>query len=258
MGISGGPNIIKANLAVNLDATDRNSYTSGSTTWLDLSGNNRNFTLVNGPAFNTGSIGNIVFDGVDDYAIIDITNDAPMKIENFIFSNHTYELWFRLNSLNPSFADATELLQSLITWPGFHNTTAISRASPSSSVYLITNYLWNSAVNTPFASSIDVTGTLQTGSWFCVHDIIDYSNTRSITYLNGTQLFVTASVPTTSMTSAQGNPANKIHLGIARFTGNYRWLLQNGGISAVRLYSRALTATEVLQNYNMQKTKYGR
>jgi hypothetical protein len=67
MGISGGPDVIQDGLVLALDASDRNSYVSGSTTWNDLSGRGRNGTLTNGPTFNSENGGSIVFDGVDDY-----------------------------------------------------------------------------------------------------------------------------------------------------------------------------------------------
>ena len=40
MGISGGPDMIQDGLVLSLDASDLNSYRSGSTTWFDVSGNN--------------------------------------------------------------------------------------------------------------------------------------------------------------------------------------------------------------------------
>lgn len=59
--------IVTDGLVLCLDAADRNSYVSGSTTWFNLAGSN-NGTLTNGPTFSTGSGGNIVFDGVNDCA----------------------------------------------------------------------------------------------------------------------------------------------------------------------------------------------
>ena len=66
MSFNNGPTIVTNGLVLALDAGDKNSYVSGSTTWFDLTGVN-NGTLVNGPTFNSGSGGSIVFDGVDDY-----------------------------------------------------------------------------------------------------------------------------------------------------------------------------------------------
>ena len=249
--------IVTNGLVLALDAADRNSFVSGSTTWRDVSGNNRNFTLTNGPSFNTANGGSIVFDGTNDIATLDITNDNSMKIENFIFANHTYEVWFNLSTLTPSLSDNTETVQALIAWPGYHNGILIGRANPTSSVFLTTNYLWNSTLTVPFSVSTDVTNTLVPNTWYCVHDIINYTSGQSQAYLNGVNLFTTGSVPTSTMTSAQGSPANTISIGGTRLVNNYKWLLQNGKIASVKLYNRVLSAAEVQQNYNAQKSRFG-
>jgi len=261
MGISGGPDLIQDGLVLCLDASDKNSYPGSGTTWYDVSGNNRNFTLTNGPTFSTSGGGSFNFDGTNDYATLNIASDNPMKIENFIYANHTYEIWFYLTTFNPSFADNTETIQSLIAWPGYHNGVFFSRVSSTGSVTMITNYLWNSVPNTPFSTETVLTGsnanTVTTGSWYCIHDIINYSATQSLTYINGVNIATINQVPASSMTSAQGNPANTINLGAARMTSTYKWLLQNGNIGNVKLYNKAFSASEIKQNYNAQKSRFG-
>ena len=70
--LQGGPgNIVTNGLVLYLDAANTLSYTSGYTVWNDLSGNNNNGTLVDGPTFSSGNAGSIVFDGVDDYVKIE-------------------------------------------------------------------------------------------------------------------------------------------------------------------------------------------
>ena len=56
-------------LVLNLDAGNTSSYIGSGTNWNDLSVSGNNGTLANGPLFNTGNGGNIVFDGVDDVVI---------------------------------------------------------------------------------------------------------------------------------------------------------------------------------------------
>jgi hypothetical protein len=68
MAGSSGPDLVQNGLVLALDAADKNSYRGTGTTWSDLSGNNNTGTLTNGPTFNGGNGGSIVFDGVDDYA----------------------------------------------------------------------------------------------------------------------------------------------------------------------------------------------
>ena len=67
MGISGGPDLIQDGLVLCLDASDKISYPGSGTTWYDVSGNNNNGTLINGPTFNSSNGGSIIFDGSNDY-----------------------------------------------------------------------------------------------------------------------------------------------------------------------------------------------
>lgn len=61
------PPIVTNGLMFQLDAGSRLSYTSGSTTWIDLSNNGNNGTLTNGPTFGSANQGSILFDGTNDY-----------------------------------------------------------------------------------------------------------------------------------------------------------------------------------------------
>ena len=67
MAVLNGPGIITSGLISALDAADRNSYPGSGTTWTDISGNNNNGTLTNGPTFSSTNGGAIVLDGADDY-----------------------------------------------------------------------------------------------------------------------------------------------------------------------------------------------
>ena len=90
MAFGNGPRIITNGLVLALDAADRNSYVSGSTTWTDLSGNGRNATLTNGPTFNSENGGCIVFDGVDDYALSSLSVNS--------ITNVTIQCWVNISS----------------------------------------------------------------------------------------------------------------------------------------------------------------
>lgn len=84
MGITANPDIVDNNLALLLDAADRNSYPGSGTIWRDLAGSN-NGTLTNGPTFSSANGGNIVFDGTDDFVNLAQAVSA---------SNWTVSHWF--------------------------------------------------------------------------------------------------------------------------------------------------------------------
>ena len=62
-----GPRIVTNGLVLCLDAGNNKSYPGSGTVWNDLSGNNFNGILTNGPTYSPSSGGGIVFDGVNDY-----------------------------------------------------------------------------------------------------------------------------------------------------------------------------------------------
>ena len=59
--------IITDGLVLYVDAGNTDSYPGSGTTWTDISTNSNNGTLTNGPTFDSGDGGSIVFDGTDDY-----------------------------------------------------------------------------------------------------------------------------------------------------------------------------------------------
>ena len=65
--IYGAPSIVTDGLSLYLDAANTRSYPGSGTAWYDLSGNVNHGTLVNGPTFDSGNAGSIVFDGTNKY-----------------------------------------------------------------------------------------------------------------------------------------------------------------------------------------------
>jgi len=105
---------VTSGLVLYLNAADRNSYTSGSATWQDLSGNGNNGTLTNGPTFNSANGGSIQFDGNDDY----------ISMRNFIGNVTTFTVckWINLSSNQTS----RTIFSNYITAGGTNWVTGIS------------------------------------------------------------------------------------------------------------------------------------
>ena len=66
MTTSYSPLIVTDGLVMYLDAANPKSYPGTGTTWTDISRNNNNGTLTNGPTFSSANLGSIVFDGSND------------------------------------------------------------------------------------------------------------------------------------------------------------------------------------------------
>jgi len=218
--------IVTDGLVLCLDAADRNSYVSGSTTWFDVAGSNSG-TLVNGPTFNTGSGGNIVFDGVNDYVSLGTFTGLGS-------TNRTISAWFRIASTPAS-------VNRIITFPaddGGNDIPAYTLAiAPNGTIGIGIGGL-------PYDGYIDnIPYTL--GSWVNITSTI---TGNTLTYYKNSILGNLATNTGTVATNTIG------YLG--RYNGNYGQYLP-GNIASVQLYNRALTASEVAQNYNAQKSRFG-
>ena len=74
MSLNHSPSIVTDGLVLCLDAANQRSYPKSGTTWSDLAGSN-NGTLTNGPTFDAGNGGSIVFDGSDDLVNVGDNSD---------------------------------------------------------------------------------------------------------------------------------------------------------------------------------------
>jgi hypothetical protein len=174
MASLGGPNIVTSGLVLSLDAANVKSYPGSGTTWRDLSGNGYNFAGTGSFSFSNNAIifnrSNVTNTGTV-FTLSNIANQ--LKIENFLASSFTIEVWCLPQTLSGSNVDATETLQSLITWPGFHNAMRFNQGSTTFAS------VWNSARTSEFA--IDSTGSLLSISSFNqVIGIVDRGATTSL------------------------------------------------------------------------------
>jgi len=229
MAIQRGPKINTNELILYLDAANVASYPGTGTTWRDLSGNNNNFSLINGPTFSAANLGSIVFDGADDY----------LQISSLVWdynNNFTIQFWFTPSSLGG--ANGYGLFFNGTTGS---NTNRVQIAGNSDgSVYLNTV---GSSVGDVFTSS---SGLVTTGNWY---NFAAVRNSGVITvYLNGV---LVASGNVNYAVSQQSN----LYVGFIRSSGAL-WYL-NGRMSSILINNRSLSVNEVLQNYNATKSRFG-
>jgi hypothetical protein len=225
------PNTVTDGLVFYLDAANTKSYISGSTTWTDISGFRNNGTLTNGPTFNTGSGGNIVFDGVDDYIDCGVTNiTLPTNITLTAWINQSTLIGYK-NIITKEGAAQVDLDYGLTTSPNgnlyfwFHNGS-----------YRIHETLTNN-INS-------------TNIWYNTSAVLnDTSNTVQI-YVNGVQIYNQAET-----TSLLAHTNSKLLVGWRNSLASGQSF--NGRIAQTFIYNRALTASEILQNYNATKGRYG-
>jgi hypothetical protein len=210
--------IIDDGLILYLDAANPKSYVSGSTTWTDISKNSNTGTLTNSPTYNSANNGSILFDGVDDYVACTQTT----QMSNIF----TISAIIKLTSLNTN------------------GTIVGSSANGSDNVFRIIG----DVLTCLFTESSDVNNTILFGTTILTYGIFYHVtvtvNINTVTlYLNGVQ------DGTITVGFTIGGWTNQMGIG-RRSTINDQWYF-NGNIATVQIYNRALSATEIQQNYQV-------
>jgi hypothetical protein len=217
MSVKGGPNTVTSGLVLELDAGNIKSYQSGSTTWFDKSGFANNGTLINGPTFNTGSGGSIVFDGADD--LIKINNGNGINIGNIF----TTFIWVKFNSYNTVLLGSNDFADS--GYPLY--------VANLNDLYIAAGSQYTGIT----------TANLSTNQW--TYLTVVRNNTSVTWYKNSVNIG----------TSTLGSSSSNVLKSVGNY--NNGGFPLNGNIASTQIYNRALLADEVLQNYNATKTRFG-
>lgn len=228
MAFSFSPKIVTNGLVLYLDAANRNSYVSGSTTWNDISRSGNNGTLTNGPTFNSANGGSIVFDGIDD-------NVTLPHVFNISSGGLTFNTWF--NCSNTSWSP---LLSDWYTNQWSFNLQV---------------YLGNVSFSIRNNNNDNLPGLISSYSILAntIYNICcTYDPITKITnlYANGTLYSVTSN---SNANPYVRNTSNNFNIGLKQDSSNYL----SGRVYNTQIYNRALSATEVRQNYNALKGRYG-
>jgi hypothetical protein len=233
MGISAGPNIIRdSSLVLTLEASDQNSNNRyQGRNWFDLSGNNNSGSIINGPSLNNDAYGSFNFNGINSY----------ITLARTVQDDFTLSCWFRtsqsLGNVGNPWYNGAGLIDAEVG--GVTNDfglaivggkVAFGVGNPDTTISSSLSYndnIWHQAV----ATRVRSTGVITL-------------------YVDGS-FIMTGTGGTTSLT------ANPI-LRIGSLTTNLTTGFFSGSISTVQIYNKALSASEVQQNYNQYKTRFNR
>jgi hypothetical protein len=229
--------IVTNGLVLALDAAKKDSYPGSGTVWRDISGNGNNGTLTNGPTFNSNNGGSIVFDGVDDS--IRITNNQLYRFENI--QPFSFNFWYKCTSTS---GIASVLSYALNDGRGYYFSIDLGVVRTNSFFF---DY-WDGNVYRGIQGN---TNSLTRNEWVMV------TCTSSTNSVNDMKVYQNAIL--TSFTNRGTGTPNTINYGGlsmdigARGGSSYF----KGNIAQTLIYNRALSATEVLQNYNATKSRFG-
>ena len=223
------PNIVTSGLTYLLDGGFIPSYPRTGTTWSDLSGNGNSTSLVNGPTFNSSNDGSIVFDGVNEYGL------TANLLNPTTFPNESVFVWFYPTSAGQI---VSELGQATID-TGWHDSNIEISTGGTISFATWSGSLTNKVVST--AKSFN--------TWYQLG--FTYSGTTLTAYINGASIGTTTFTRQTTTSLYFGLCAidSVTNMGTAGYAG--------GRMGNFMFYNRGLSSSEVLQNYNAQKTRFG-
>jgi hypothetical protein len=221
----GTSNIITNGMIFNLDASNPTSYSGTGTTWIDLVAGN-NGTLVNGPTYDSTNGGSILFDGVNDRV-----STFPTKLIDT--SSKTIDVWFKSTSSVRQGLCGTRTNNGITAgWVFTINRTTSGRLS----------YFHTGSGVAEFIAGIS------TNTWY--NAVVTHDSTTGIAkvYLNGTLLGSSnvGSITSSTYNGVIGDEDDTIPS--CPFKGN---------IPKVTMYSRVLSDTEILQNFNATKSRFG-
>ena len=219
-------NIVTNGLILNLDSGKSNSYSGVGNTIYDLSGFGNTGTLTNGPTFSGLNGGAIVFDGTND--------NIPFTISNFnnILS---IEIWMKMKSFTAG------MPFGFYKYDVFSYSGAIGYNTSNSDIYGLTS------------TQVTNLGLLNQWKHYIFEMRSDVAYTNNKIYING-------EIQTLSqILGSEFSILRTFNNGSGKISG---WLLDSGynqsmDLGSFRIYNRALTQQEVLQNYNATKSRFG-
>lgn len=215
--------IVTNGLTLYLDAANSSSYSGSGNTWTDLSGQNNHGT-ISGATYNNTNGGNFNFDGNDKVIIGNmLNNNAYTKIAWFRPESQTYNIISGDGNSRHAF------------WMSYSNHTLYAGHNRNDgnggSWVLISN-----RPNDP--------GNMLNQWWFGA--VTFDTNNGFILYVNGEQV--------NSYAGYKIAPEGPGYVQIGFFCcGAYF----DGDIPVVKIYNRALSASEILSNYRALKSRYG-
>ena len=218
MGIDIGPIETTDGLVLHLDAANTRSYPGSGNTVYDLSGSGNTSALTNGPTYLSSNLGAFVLDGSNDYILV---NSQANILSKTAYTKIAFIYISNFSTVNN------------IISGGFSGQHAFWMFG-TDKLNAGHNGAWNTVVG---ATSLSL------NTWYFA--AVTYSDSTGWKlYLNGREDGTSAT--TTTFTGNQ-----EIVIGAYSSGNNF-----TGRISNIQVYNRALTTTEIFQNYHATKGRY--
>jgi hypothetical protein len=231
MATFGGANTVTDGLILSLDAANRNSYTSGSTTWNDLVGTTYSGSLITSSSYSSSP------DRFDTNCTT-ITNIGYLSVNQLTFddqSSYTFDFWVKMR------ANAQSTFHSLLG-RGSTNPWLVINANTTTGLSWDLRFRDNASTYNIFTTISDT--NIQ--SWTNVTITADTSRNLSL-YLNG-NFRQTITLPSSSLFYV-----SRIVGGYSSGANQYNF---QGSLASCKLYNQTLTTPQIQQNYNSTKGRF--
>jgi hypothetical protein len=233
-----GPHIVEDGLVFALDAASERSYPGSGAAWYDLSNDKNTGTLYNGVSYSTTDGGTMSFDGSDDYMQSDVSTtsldgDPSFSADMFVK---------RRTGTNVGSNDGF--------WGigGVNQGNGISGWTPTTNLINLDVY-----DSTRLATSV----YYPENEWIHICWTKNGAGTETTNvkcYINGVSTSLTK-----TRNATRTNQFNTSTTGVClgRISSNYSGFYSPIDVATYKIYDRALTAAEVLQNYNAIRSRFG-
>jgi hypothetical protein len=246
--LTGGQgNIITNGLVLRLDAANPRSYQSGSLIWNDLSGNNYTGSLQSGSVYNiTNNVQNIFFSGSGNVTPgVGISSNVNHgNVLNMGTGGLTINCWVRLS--------ATQ--EQVIFSKAFYGAQNYRYSFGMNSSNRLTGFIQGNG-----GSDIAPTGTttLSLNIWYMTSMVINRSSSIQL-YVNGIQEALTGNATISQWAGLDFQSTNPARWGSYTFSDNISPnIVLNGRIALGQIYNRSLNQSEIQQNYNATRARFG-
>ena len=226
MGLYHSPKIVTDGLRMYFDAAGARSYPGSGITWTDISGNGNVATLYNGVSFDSNNLGNFSFDGVNDY----IYSTSTFNVSGV--TQYSMSMWVYFDSSNTG-------TDSRFFWHGNYGALMIRGANNILSFYIrnAVDYAFTAnAIMDPYYDKwVNIAAT------YNVSEIKLYMNSELEDSATGNSGGIVNDLPTI------------FYLGYYPAAG----FATACKIANCMVYDKVLTQSEIQQNFNSLRGRFG-
>lgn len=233
MSLGHGASIVRDGLLLHLDAANSKSYSGTGSAWKDLK-NNSNNTLFNSPIYESGAL---QFDGTNDYVQLPTTFFSHNSGSPFSVS-----VWFK-TATNGGIIFGQTGQENFLTTSSYVPAIYVNTLGR-----VVTSCFWGGATSNTATSTISVTDN----KWYNI--VVTFSSNTQRSYLNG-NLYSTI----TKTQTAYGTGPYYYFLGVGR---QFNWPNTStnpyfsGSISSFMFYTKQLSNSEIVKNYEALRGRY--